>query len=128
MAAVADITRALDIKKERREALEAERSPIPGGAGIDVAAQPGLNIEKGRDRAVVEELVLAVVAAVGCVLSWLAAGSTVVVAPVLDGEPKTPSVVYSPPLLMLSLFLAAVAGVLAVVAIARLRRGHRAPK
>ena len=74
------------------------------------------------------ELVLAVVAAVGCVLSWLAAGSTVVVAPVLDGEPKTASVVYSPPLLMLSLFLAAVAGVLAVVAIARLRRGRRAPK
>ena len=74
------------------------------------------------------ELVLAVVAAVGSVLGWLAAGSTVVVAPVLDGEPKTPSVVYSPPLLMLSLFLAAVAGVLAVVAIARLRRGQRAPK
>jgi hypothetical protein len=74
------------------------------------------------------ELVLAVVAAVGSVLSWLAAGSTVVVAPVVDGEPNTPSVVYSPALLVLSLFLAAVAGVLAVVAIARLRRGQRAPK
>ena len=74
------------------------------------------------------ELVLAVVAAVGCVLSWLSAGSTVVVGPVLDGEPKTTSVVYSPPLLMLSLLLATVAGVLAVVAIARLRRGQRAPK
>jgi hypothetical protein len=73
-------------------------------------------------------LVLAVVAAVCCVLSWLAAGSTVVVAPVLDGEPKTTSVVYSPPLLVLSLFLATVAGVLAVVAIAGLRRGQRTPK
>ena len=74
------------------------------------------------------ELVLAVVAAVGCVLSWLGAGSTVVVAPVLDGDPKTASVVYSPPLLVLSLILATVAGVLAVVAIARLRRGQRTPK
>jgi hypothetical protein len=68
------------------------------------------------------ELVLAVVAAVGCVLSWLAASSTVVVAPVLEGQPSTTSVVYSPPLLGLSLFLATVAGVLAVVGIARLRR------
>jgi hypothetical protein len=68
------------------------------------------------------ELVLAVVAAVGCVLSWLAAESTVVVAPVLDGEPQTTSIVYSPPLLVLALTLATVAGVLAVVGIARLRR------
>ena len=74
------------------------------------------------------ELVLAVVAAAGCVLSWLAASSTVVVAPVLDGEPATASVVYSPPLLVLSLFLATVAGVLAVVGIARLRRGRPARK
>ena len=68
------------------------------------------------------ELVVAVIAAVGCVLSWLAASSTVTVAPVLDGEPQTTSVVYSPPLLVLSLLLAAVAGVLAVVGIAGLRR------
>ena len=68
------------------------------------------------------ELVLAVVAAVGCVLSWLAAGSTVVVAPVLEGEPKTTSLEYSAPLLVLSLFLATAAGVLVVVAVARLRR------
>jgi len=51
----------------------------------------------------------------------------VVVAPVLDGEPKTTSEVYSPPLLVLSLFLATVAGVLAVVAIARLRRAAGSP-
>jgi hypothetical protein len=69
------------------------------------------------------ELLVAVVAAVGCVVSWLAASSTVAVAPVLEGEPQTTSVVYSAPLLVLSLFLATVAGVLAVVGISRLRRG-----
>jgi hypothetical protein len=68
------------------------------------------------------ELLLAVAAAIGCVLSWLAASSTVVVAPVLEGEPQTTSVVYSPPLLGLSLLLATVAGVLAVLGIATLRR------
>jgi hypothetical protein len=67
------------------------------------------------------ELIAAVVAAVGAVLSWLAASTTVVVAPVLEGEPQTVSVVYSAPLLVLSLLLATVAGVLAVVGIARLR-------
>ena len=67
------------------------------------------------------ELSLAVVAAIGCVLSWLAASSTVVVAPVLDGEPQTTSVVYSAPLLVLSLLLATVAGVLTVLGIAGLR-------
>ena len=73
------------------------------------------------------ELVLAAVAAVGCVLSWLAARSTVEVAPVLDGQPMTTSVVYSPPLLMASLFLATVAGVLAVLGVARWRRTKPAP-
>jgi hypothetical protein len=68
------------------------------------------------------ELLVAAVAAVGCVLSWLGASSTVVVAPVLDGEPPTTSVAYSAPLLVLSLLLATVAGVLAVLGIARLRR------
>jgi len=69
------------------------------------------------------ELVLAVIAAAGCVLSWLAASSTVVVAPVLEGEPQTTSVDYSAPLLVLSLVLAAVAGVLVVLGIVHLRRG-----
>jgi hypothetical protein len=73
------------------------------------------------------ELVLAVVAAVGCVLSWLAARSTVEVAPVLDGQPMTTSVVYSPPLLIASLVLATVAGVLAVLGVARWRRTKPAP-
>jgi hypothetical protein len=69
------------------------------------------------------ELLLAVIAAAGCVLSWMAARSTVVVAPVLEGEPKTTSVIYSAHLLVLSLMLATVAGVLAVIALAHLRRG-----
>jgi len=69
------------------------------------------------------ELLVAVLAAVGCVVSWLAARSTVAVAPVLEGEPQTTSVAYSAPLLVLSLLLATVAGVLAVVGISRLRRG-----
>jgi NO-binding membrane sensor protein with MHYT domain len=51
----------------------------------------------------------------------------VAVAPVVDGEPFTTSVVYSPPLLVLSLFCATVAGVLAVLGIARLRRAKPAP-
>lgn len=74
-----------------------------------------------RRRAVLE-LVVAVVAAVGCVLSWVAAMSTVEVAPVLDGEPATTAVSYSAPLLVLALALAGLAGVLTVLAIARLRR------
>ncbi|MGY4654109.1 hypothetical protein [Mycobacterium sp. URHB0021] len=75
-----------------------------------------------RRRAIIE-LLVAVAAAIGCVLSWLAARSTVDVAPLLEGEPMTTSVAYSAPLVVLSLFLAAVAGALAVMAIARLRRG-----
>jgi hypothetical protein len=71
------------------------------------------------------ELVLAVLAAVGSVVSWLAASMTVVVAPVLNGEPQTVSLVYSPPLLVLALLLATAAGVLAVLGIARLRRRTR---
>ena len=67
-------------------------------------------------------LLAAVLAAIGCVLSWLAAGREVVVAPVLEGEPETMSTVYYAPLLTLSLLLAAAAGVLAVVSIAALRR------
>jgi len=71
------------------------------------------------------ELALAVVAAAGCVLSWLGARETVIVAPVLSGEPQTTSVIYHPPLLALSLLLATAAGVLAVLAVARLRRSEK---
>ena len=69
----------------------------------------------------VVELTVAVIAAVGCVVSWLAASRTVVVAPVLDGQPSTTSMVYYAPLLTLSLLLATLAGVLAVLVIARRR-------
>lgn len=76
-----------------------------------------------RRRALLE-LLLAMVAAVGCVVSWLAAATTVVVAPVLDGEPQTTSTVYSAPMLVLALLLATVAGVLGVLGAARLRRSR----
>ncbi|MCG7596513.1 hypothetical protein [Mycobacterium sp. PSTR-4-N] len=72
-------------------------------------------------------LTLGVLAAVGCVASWLAASRTVVVAPVLDGQPSTTSVVYYAPLLTLSLLLATIAGVLVVLAVARLRAPDPAP-
>ncbi|MGV0836629.1 hypothetical protein [Mycolicibacterium thermoresistibile] len=78
----------------------------------------------GRRTAVVL-LVLALGCAVAAVASWLAASSTVMVAPVLDGEPETASVVYSAPLLALALLLATAAGVLAVLGGTRLRRGRR---
>jgi hypothetical protein len=77
-----------------------------------------------QPRAVVE-LVLAIAAAVGCVLSWTSAESTARVAPVIPGEPETTGVLYSAPMLMLALLLATVAGVLTVLAVARLRRGRR---
>jgi hypothetical protein len=76
-----------------------------------------------RSRAVVE-LSLAAAAAVGCAVSWSQTRSTVPVAPVADGQPVTMSVSYDPPLLLLSLLLATVAGVLAVVGTARLRRAR----
>lgn len=76
-------------------------------------------------RAAVVELVLAVAAAAGSVVSWLASISTVEVPPILEGEPLTTSTIYSPPLLTLSLLLATVAGVLTVLGVARLRRANR---
>ncbi|MGV0634981.1 hypothetical protein ABQE69_13415 [Mycolicibacillus trivialis] len=45
--------------------------------------------------------------------------STVEVAPVLDGEPVTTSVVYDPPQLLLTLLAVTAAGVLAVIGTAR---------
>jgi hypothetical protein len=74
-----------------------------------------------RTRATIE-LVLAGVAAIGTVACWLAAASTVVVAPILPTEPAKTSVVYSPTLIALAFLLAILAGVLAVVGVVRLRR------
>lgn len=67
-------------------------------------------------------LVLAVLAAVGSVVSWLAATSIADVAPMIPGEPVKTSVLYDPSFVTLSLLLATLAGVLAVVGTARWRR------
>ena len=76
----------------------------------------------------VAQLVLAAVAAVGAVLCWLQVTSLVDVPPVREGEPATVSVVYDPPLMMLSWVLVPVGGVLAVLGMAGLRRNRkRAP-
>ncbi|CDP85480.1 MULTISPECIES: hypothetical protein [Mycolicibacterium] len=73
-------------------------------------------------RRAVLEFVVAAVAAVGCVLSWVAASTTIEVAPVLEGEPPTTAISYSAPLLVLAMVLAGLAGVLIVLGVARLRR------
>ncbi|OBJ48226.1 hypothetical protein [Mycobacterium sp. 1423905.2] len=75
----------------------------------------------GRSRSVVE-LVVAAGVLVAAAVSWAHTRTTVAVAPVAEGQPATHSVVFHPDLLVLTLFLATVAGVLAVVAVARLRR------
>lgn len=67
-------------------------------------------------------LVVAAVAAAGCVLSWLAARSAVEIAAVIDGEQPTTGEIYSPALLGLAFLLATVAGVATVLAVAKLRR------
>lgn len=71
------------------------------------------------------ELVAAVAAVAGGVVGWLRVESTVAVAPVASGEPVTTSLVYDPPMLLLTLLCATTAGVLAVVGTARLRRVRR---
>jgi hypothetical protein len=68
------------------------------------------------------ELVAAVVAAAAAVWCWFGAQTIVTVAPILPGEPQT---TYSPPLLVLMLLLATLAGVLAVVGITGLITGGR---
>ncbi len=80
----------------------------------------------GASRALLE-LALACAALVGAALSWVNARSTVGVAPVADGQPVTMSVIYDPQQLLLSMLLTMVAGVLAVVGTARLRRERRSP-
>ena len=71
------------------------------------------------------QLVMAAVAAVGAVFVWLAVKSLVDVAPVAEGQPATVSVVYDPPLMMLSWLLGTAAGVLTVLGWAGLRRRRR---
>ena len=78
-----------------------------------------------RGRHIVQ-LMLALTAAIGAVLAWLAVKSFVDVAPVTEGQPATVSVVYDPPLMMLAWLLGTTAGVLAVLGVAGLRRGRGA--
>jgi hypothetical protein len=70
----------------------------------------------------VAELILAGLALVGVGASWLNARHIVAVGPITDGQPSTTSLVYNPQLLLLAMLLAMIAGVLAVVGIARLWR------
>ena len=75
----------------------------------------------GRIRGLLE-LGLALAALAGAGISWLHARHTVGVAPIADGQPFTTSLVYHPQQLLLTTLLLTVAGVLAVVGAARLRR------
>jgi len=77
----------------------------------------------GRYRAVLE-LALACAALVGAGVSWVHTRSTVAVGPVAEGQPVTMSEVYHPQQLVLTLLLVTVAGVLAVVGTAGLRRAR----
>jgi hypothetical protein len=74
-----------------------------------------------KARAVLE-LVLAALAALGCVLSWVAARSSAVAAPIIASEPSMPTKTYDPSLVVLAMLLLTVAAVFAVLGIARLRR------
>lgn len=67
------------------------------------------------------QLVLAGLALVGAVWSWLAAGSREKVPPILAGQPEMTTMVYYPPLIVLALVLLTASGVLAVLGVARLR-------
>jgi hypothetical protein len=72
------------------------------------------------------QLVLASLALIGAVLSWLQVRSIVDVAPIADGQPATTSVAYSPPMMLLTMLLATAAGILLVLGVAGLVRGRRA--
>ncbi len=71
------------------------------------------------------QLPLSALAALGAVLCALRVRSWVDVPPVTEGQPATVSVVYDPPLMVLTWLLATVAGVLAVLGVAALRRRRR---
>lgn len=71
------------------------------------------------------ELLVAGLALVGVGVSWLHARHIVSVAPITDGQPSTTALVYDPQLLLLAMLSAMIAGVLAVLGIARLWRVRR---
>src|SRR5262249_50477222 len=60
VALAAQIAGELEIEEIRCEPLNAQRCPIAGRARIEITAQPALQIEIGRDGAIVEELLLAI--------------------------------------------------------------------
>jgi cell division protein FtsX len=70
-------------------------------------------------------LSLACAAAAGAAVSWTHSRHTVQVAPIVDGQPATISLVYEPQLLLLTMLLAIIAGVLAVLGVATLWRSRR---
>lgn len=70
----------------------------------------------------IAQLVLAVAAAVGGGVCWSHIRRWVDVAPIMEGQPATVSVVYDPPLMMLAWLLATAAGVLVVLGVSGLRR------
>ncbi len=74
------------------------------------------------------QLVVAALAFAGAVLSGLASRSVAEVSPVADGQPSTTSVVFDPPLMVLTWALVTTAGVLVVLGIAGLVRARRAPR
>ena len=73
------------------------------------------------------QLVFGMLAAVAAVLCWRLVTSLVDVAPITEGQPATASVVYDPPLMVLSWVLLTVAGVLVVQGAAGLWRGRPPP-
>jgi hypothetical protein len=79
-----------------------------------------------RRRAVLE-LVLAGLFLAAAVWSACNVRSVVDVAPIIDGERATTSIAYDPPMLVLTLILITAAAVLAVIAVAGLRRSTRTP-
>jgi hypothetical protein len=68
------------------------------------------------------ELAVACAALVGAGVTWSHSRHTIGVAPIADGQPATTQLVFDPQLLLLTLLLATIAGVLAVLGVARLRR------
>lgn len=70
------------------------------------------------------EMVLAAAALACAAAAWLQVRSVVAVAPIMDGQPVTHSVVYDPPLLLLTMLLATLGGVLAVTGAARFKRSR----
>ena len=71
------------------------------------------------------EIVLACAALVGAGVSWSHARYTRGVGPIAEGQPFTTQLVYNPQLLLLTMVLATIAGVLAVIGVARLRRARQ---